>query len=210
MEESGADKAYFIKAYFENLQRRIAFLVELNDEGRKDEALMLCCCYIEALGSRVSSEPERKAQNYCRILSEQGGNELWRLVHPIQLKRQLSLKPLFGNVLGALVPVIDEFGMQLIEPDDVIAKLSPLLDKPQCDWLNNNVFKGSVAYISYEEIRSELVHDISGGSISFSQTFYRGNPVPTLGFEILHASLTEIVRVSREKAVSTNKWWYEH
>lgn len=203
------DKAYFIKSYFEDLQRRIEFLIEFHGMERRDEALMLCCCYIEALGSRSSSEPKSKARNYCNILAENGNNEIWNLIHPMQLKNILSTKPLFKENLGPIALLIDGMGTQLFEPQEVIARLNSVLNEQQLSWLQENIFKGSMAYISYERIRSELVHDITGGSISFSSTTYKGNPVPDLNFEALYSSLLTIVAISRSKAVSTNKWWYE-
>jgi hypothetical protein len=62
MEDKASGKARYIRAYFDDLQGRIAFLGELYGMGRKNEALMLCCCYIEALGSRQSQEPEREGE----------------------------------------------------------------------------------------------------------------------------------------------------
>src|SRR5574341_345917 len=98
-------KAEYIKAYFDDLQSRVAFLAELDDKGRKNEALMLCCCYIEALGSRQSREPDRKAKNYCSVLAEHGNNEIWRLIHPKQLKNVLSANGLFREGVRSLEPL---------------------------------------------------------------------------------------------------------
>jgi hypothetical protein len=209
VDEKTVAKANFIKAYFDDLQSRIAFLPELYEMRRKDEALMLCCCYIEALGSRQSRQPERKAANYCAVLAEQGKNEIWRLIHPKQLRNVLADNGLFKPSLQQLEPVINQVGNELIEPEYMRAKLDPMLNHQQRRWVGNNLFKGTIAYISYERIRSELVHDISGGPISFSETFYKGNPVPELDFDILYASLRHIVASSQELAISRNKWWFE-
>jgi len=66
-----------------------------------------------------------------------------------------------------------------------------------------------MANISYERIRSELVHDISAAPISFGDTSYKGKQVPDLDFEMLYNSLRNLVEVSQERAISTNKWWFE-
>lgn len=210
MDSDATSKAYFIKAYFDNLQKRIAFLRELHAEGRECEALMLCCCYIEALGSRELIGLDLKAKNYCAILSEEGGNEIWRLINPKQLKKVLSTNGLFKEQFNTLEPLIDDFGSQLIDPQELLARLEPSLDGKQRSWLQDNIFKGSMAMISYERIRCELVHDIDADtSISFSETTYKGNPVPKLDFEALYSSLKKVVAASQSKAVSTNKFWYE-
>lgn len=210
MDSDATNKAFFIEAYFDNLQHRIAFLPALNAKGRECEALMLCCCYIEALGSREIAGRDIKAKNYCAILSEEGGNEIWRLIHPKQLKKVLSTNGLFKEQFNTLEPLIDDFGSQLIDPQELLAHLEPSLDGKQRSWLQDNIFKGSVAMISYERIRCELVHDIEAEtSISFGETTYKGNPVPKLDFEALYSSLKKIVAASQKKAVSSNKFWYE-
>jgi hypothetical protein len=206
--DKAAGKARYIAAYFEHLQKRIAFLTELYGMGRKDEALLLCCCYIEALGSRRSGEA-RKAKNYCTILIEEGENPIWGLVHPAQLKDVLADNGLFRSRLEILEPLIDKFGPQLVTPAEVRARLEPSLNAPQQAWFNDCLFKATLANISYERIRSELVHDISGTAISFSKTSYNGEPVPDVDFEMLYASLRAIADKSQKLAVSTNKWWFE-
>ncbi len=210
MDSDATTKAYFIEAYFDKLQERIAFLHELHAEERECEALMLCCCYIEALGSRELTGLDLKAKNYCAILSEEGDNKIWRLIHPKQLKKVLSTNGLFKEQFNTFEPVIDDYGPQLIEPQELLARLEPSLDEKQRSWLQDNIFKGSMAMISYERIRCELVHDIDAEtSISFSETTYNGNPVPILDFEALYSSLKKIVAASQKKAVSSNKFWYE-
>ena len=209
MEDKDSSKSYFIKAYFDDLQSRVAFLAELHAMGRSNEALMLCCCYIEGLGTRASGDPKPKAKNYCSILAQNGGNEIWKLVHPKQLRIWLSSKPLFSDVFGQLEPLIDGFGKQLLDPDEVRARLDALLSEQQQRWLQNNVFRGSLANISYERIRSELVHDISASPLSFSETEHNGNPVPDLDFEMLYSALRKILDSFQERAVSSNRWWYE-
>lgn len=209
MEANTSSNSFFIAAYFNDLQGRVAFLEELHAKGRKSEAMLLCCCYIEALGSRQSPTPEHKAKNYCHILVQHGGNKLWPLVHPSQIKSVLSTNGLFGNVIAALVPVIDSLGRQLLDPNDLCALLDGFLNEQQRSWLLENIFKGSMAYISYKDIRSELVHGISAAPISFSQTQYKGHPVPKINFSLLYASLNNIVNTLACNANISGKWWWE-
>jgi len=210
MDSDGTNQSYFIETYFEALQLRIAFLPELYATGRECEALMLCCCYIEAIGCRESTNPGSKAKNYCAILSEAGGSETWRLIHPRQLKDVLSTNGLFKEQFSTLEPLIDCFGSQLIDPQELLARLDSSLDEKQRSWIQKNIFKGSMAMISYERIRCELVHDIEAdSSISFGKTTYKGNAVPPLDFDAHYSSLKMVVAASQTKAVSTNKFWNE-
>ena len=122
----------------------------------------------------------------------------------------LSTNGLFKEQFSTLEPLIDSFGSQLIDPQELLARLDSSLDETQRSWIQDNIFKGSMAMISYERIRCELVHDIEADSIiSFGETTYKGNAVPILDFEALYASLKNIVAVSQSKAVSTNMFWYE-
>jgi len=64
-----------------------------------------------------------------------------------------------------------------------------------------------MANISYEHIRSELVHDIStAGMISFSETIYNGIPVPAITFELLYSSLRSVLNTIQSNATATNMW----
>ena len=209
MEEKRADKAFFIEAYFDDLEQRIAFLKDLNEGGHRDEALMLCCCYIEALGSRQYHESQRKAKNYSRILEEHGGNDIFALVHPKQLSRVLADQKLFKANLSKLESLIDGFGMELVLQEVVVDTLAPVITDDQASWLEDNLFKGTIAAISYELVRSELVHDISAASITFSETTIKGNPVPDLNFELLYPALWTIFHRLKTQSLETNAWYWE-
>jgi len=97
--KNGADKAFMIGAYFDSLDTKIAFLKQLHQDDHRDEALILCCCYTEALGSQKYPSSDSKAKNYAKILEEEGGNPLFSLVHPRQLVRVLDNIKLFTGDL---------------------------------------------------------------------------------------------------------------
>ena len=192
MLESNPDKAFMIKAYFDDMEMRISFLKDLSNGGHMNEALMLCCCYIEALGSRQYHDSDRKAKNYSKILEEYSGNEIFALIHPKQLKNVLTNKKLFNANFSQIEPIIDRFGNTLIQQKVVADKLLPVITAEQLNWLNDNIFKGTIAAISYERVRSKLVHDISTSNFTFSATEYAGKPVPDLNFSLLYPALSNI------------------
>ena len=209
MNDKDSDKAFMIQAYFDDLEKRIAFLKELYDGDHTDEALMLCCCYIEALGSRQYHDSDRKAKNYYRILEEYSGNELFTLIHPKQLRNVLMNQKLFKANITRIEPIIDGFGKELILQKVVSDSLSPVITEDQVNWLNDNLFKGTMAAISYERVRSELVHDISTSNLTFSETTFHGKPVPDINFELLYPALMNIFRRLKEISLKTNKWCWE-
>lgn len=211
MDSDVKTKAYCIEAYFKHLQELVEFLPKLHAEGRKCEALLLCCCYIEALGSRKLNDLDAKAKNYCTILSEEGDNEIWPLIHPKQLKDVLLTNGLFNEQFSTLERHIDGFDSELIDPKKLLTNLDSSLTGEQRSWFQDNIFKCSMAMISYERIRCQLVHDIEAEtSISFSATKYNGEPVPKLNFKMHYSSLKKIAAASKRKAESTNKLWYEN
>lgn len=207
MTENIADKAFMIQAYYDDLEKRIAFLKELNAGGHKDEALMLCCCYIEALGSRQYHDSDRKAKNYSRVLEEHSGNNLFAFIHPKQLKKVLMNQKFFKANFSKIELIIDDFGNELILQKVVVEKLSSVINKDQLDWLNCNLFKGTIAAISYERVRSELVHDISTSNLTFSQTILNGKPVPDINFNLLYTALLNIFRRQKEISLRTNTFF---
>jgi hypothetical protein len=209
LEENQADKTFFIKAYFDDLEKKIGFLKELKEGSHKDEALMLCCCYIEALGSMQYHQSERKAKNYSMILRESAGNDIFGLVHPKQLKVVLTNQKRFKHNFSAIEPIIDGFANELVSQEIVTKKLSSIISTDQAEWLQNNIFKATIAAISYDVIRSELVHGISTANVTFSQTTFKGNPVPDLNFELLYSALWNIFGRIKKKSLETNKWYWE-
>jgi len=203
------DKAFMIQAYFDDLEKRVAFLQELYDSDHTDEALMLCCCYIEALGSRKYHDSGRKAKNYYRILEKYGGNVLFSLIHPKQLRNVLGSKKLFKQNITQIDPIIDNFGKELVLQKVVSDQLSPVINEDQVNWLNDNLFKGTMAAISYERVRSDLVHDISTSNLTFDETTWEGNSVPDMNFGLLYPALLNIFQNLKESSLKSNKWYWE-
>jgi len=207
--EESDGKAFFIKAYFDDLEQRIACLRELQAAGHENEALMLCCCYIEALGSQRYHQSNRKAKNYCTILVEYGDNALFGLVHPKQAVQVLRTVKLFVNNINAIEAAISTIGKQLCQAQSLLELLRPILTSKQKDWLDNNLYKLTIAAISYERVRSELVHDISAAPVSFSETTYNGNPIPSIDFDLLYVALQSVFAEAKRQSVDANKWYWE-
>jgi len=204
MNNTDSNETFMIRAYFDDLEKRIVFLKELHNGHHRAEALMLCCCYIEALGSRQYNDPNRKAKNYYRILVEFSGNSIFALVHPKQLKNVLKDKKLFKPNIDQIDSIVDGFGKELIPQQEVIDRLAPVVTEKQVTWLNDNLFKGTMATIYYDRVRSDLVHDISTSNLTFSKTTFDGKPVPDMNFELLYPALMNIFDSIKEMSLRTN------
>ncbi len=80
-----------METFFDDLEQRAAFLAELFDGGRQDEALTLCCCYIDGLGGLLYGRScTGSARNFSRILREHGGERELDLISPLGLVRYLE------------------------------------------------------------------------------------------------------------------------
>ncbi len=83
------------------------------------------------------------------------------------------------------------------------------MTKDQTAWLRDNLFKGTIAAISYELVRSKLVHDIEAADVTFNETTINGNPVPDLNFELLYPALLNIFLRLKDKSLEANIWYWE-
>ena len=208
MRDAYPDKSFMIKAYFDDLENRVDFLKELRNRCHRDEALMLCCCYIEALGNRQYQDSNNK-KNFYKILIEFSGNGIFEFVHPKQLKKVLNCQKCFQVNIDQITPIVDGFRKELIPQEKVIHCLAPVATEIQKRWLDESLYKGTMAAIAYEQIRSDLVHGISGSEISFSETTFNGKPVPDINFEMLYTALVNIVNSLKKISLKTNSWYWE-
>lgn len=75
-------KSSFIEAYFADLEEKSRFTLELSENGHRDEALLLCCTYIETLGDFLYWPHQHSRLNFARLLVEHGDVEALALAHP--------------------------------------------------------------------------------------------------------------------------------
>ena len=150
-----------------------------------------------------------KSRNYAQILEEDSGNSLFALVHPKQLRLVLRQAKLLKPVLGKIEAQIDQFGNELQSQPTVLGKLHDSLSKQQESWLRENLFKGTIAAISYDRVRSELVHDVSAGTVTFSESTVNGEPVPDLNFDLLYQALVNIFINVKRISIEANAWYWE-
>ncbi len=202
------DAMFYVDAYFDVIEEKIAFVEKLAQE-RTDEPLLLCCCYIEALGSKKYPKLKQKWKQYASILFDYSENPVFSRIHPDQMFQSLSEKKLFVVSKAAIKNSLQEFGDELPTQEEVTEKLTPLLSVEQNKWLDDNIQKGTIAALSYDWVRSELVHDFSSLNIAFSKSTILGKPVPNLDFQLLHPALVKIVKQLRVESTAAGKFFWE-
>jgi len=192
-----------IDAYLKRIEKRICFLKELHKE-HKEEALTLCCCYIDAFASKEYSESDETAVNFCSMLEKYFQPELCT-IHPKQLKDILSNNGDFDECFSSYAEILDDLS-ETCSKEDMVSKLSHLTNNKQEQWLTNYMYKGSIAYIAYKRIRCGLVHNMSGPEIEFDKIRFNGNPIPRLGFNTFYKALTKMFEDYKNKSISQNEF----
>lgn len=207
-EENQRAKLKSISAFFDNLDMKIKFLVELANSGHRDEAFLLCCCYIDWLGLGFWRN-EGSCFSFVQVLTKYGGEEVLLYIHPKMFEEALAkLRGKWaGLVLKKVLPILQQSRGRVYTQNDMIALLSHKLTTDERTRLKSHLWRGTLAAIVYSWIRSPAVHEFGALDVSFDNTTFQGLQVPTIHFLMLHDCLKRIANVAREKSLSTKKWF---
>lgn len=199
-----------IRAYFDALDSKIKFITHLEEQGRHDEALLLCCSYIEALGTHLYWPSKDSKRNFVRALHDHGGSvaDPLRLVHPVALLRAL---PGPGKSAAAIARTLEprlSAERELLTPANLLSAATPLLDPAALQELERLTWLGTLAAIAYGELRCAFVHRGGGPKfVSFDLSHVNRQPAPDLDFPLLLGALRNVAEAARELSLSTGKWF---
>ncbi len=175
LEEDPAIKREFIRAYFEDLDKKIAFLVKLSEDGHDDEARLLCLVYLDGLANWLHHPDRASGKNFSKALMKYGGNEeLFSLILPKLIDEELpwrsTPKGLETDLKTAMAVLPPE---QAFLPSEFIDRVRPHLAPAHIPWLESEIWRGSIANLVYISLRSPGVHYVGPGhGLSFSSTFW--------------------------------------
>lgn len=202
-------KLQYIRAFFEEMGQRTAFLQELFQNGHRHEALLLCCCYIEGMGNDVYYPDEGSKRNFVRIFEKYSGNELFWYIHPKQLQRGLAdaRSSRLQRVGKKLDDMIAKLERRLYSKNEILESAKPLIDKSELKIVEGNLWRGTFAAIAYDRIRNEAVHRLGATDISFQDTTFNGKPVPDLDFRLLYPALQNVLEAVKEESLKSNNWF---
>ena len=200
----------YMEAYFEDLDRKIAFLGELFHSGHQDEAATLCYVYIDGLGYNLHWPSEKSAFNFVRVLCDHGNQPNLALIHPAGFQRWLSrdtnsakLRTLAINLERHLSSIKGE----LFARPDFSVFLSQWFSAQEVTFLNKELWRGTLAYATYEWLRNPFVHRLRGyGGLSFDGTTYQGKPIPAIQFSQLYEALRAIARHAQQLSETSGKF----
>jgi len=179
------------------LDDKVDFLQTLYKQNRKEEALTLCCVYIEGLAHNIYGAPKnaKSKEYFVKVLLEHGGEESLRLVDPPKLAEALRG---CGEPLVTLARAIEgHFSgspVELFTIDELVAAAHSKLSPDQCELLAKNAWLGTTAALAYKHLRCRLVHQLDSldGLIS-SNTVFRGEPAERISFNTLYAALRRVM-----------------
>ncbi len=207
--EDLAAKKEFIEAFFDELQQRVDLTGKLaRDFG--NEARLLCCCHIEGLGNWLNPNlAGGPARVFVKVVADHGGDPRLLLVLPKRLADSLPWKSaspaVAAEIQGALAALPRD---QAYTESEFLAALPPTTTADALSFVSREVWRGTVASIAYEHIRSSGVHWLGSSSgVSFSGTTHHGTPLETVDYEMLRGALDRILGHAREVSISSGKWF---
>ncbi len=208
MKNNGYDYTKFIEPGFTELEEKTEFLGELFRGRHKDEALTLCCCYIEAAGNKYYTEAYTNQENFVNIIKEFGGEEVLSAIHPIHLKDALPAK---DNQIQLIIEKVEEtlnnLVGQLYTDEELEELCEPHLDISEMETLKRNLWRGTLAAIVYVYIRSELVHRVGATNYHFSNLTFKGAQVAFPDFQLLYSTWGRILSSMKDYSLKTGTWF---
>jgi hypothetical protein len=206
-EENQKEEWAIIQAGFNDLEKRTKLLPKLKKIGFEEEALLLCCCYIEAMGN-LYFRKEGNQHNFYYILKKFGGEEPLIYIHPKQLWIGLiSTKNLRG--IGEKIGItLKGAKKKLYTEEQALTLVANLLNKKEMTKLRSNLWRGTLAVLAYEWFRNPAVHELGGAkSFSFEGTTFKGKPAPVLDFSLLYRGMLNILRNMSEISAKTKTYF---
>lgn len=190
-----------LRDYFRYLDRKVSFLGDLYEDGRKEEALALCCTYIEGLGQRIRGSDSRGSkQRFVETVIDYGNLPYLTLVHPPTLTESLrGCGKEFAAVATILDPHFCGLPIEVRPIEEFVHASSAVLCDDQLGYLRKKIYLGTLAALAYNHFRNPLAHSLhSDNGVVFTETYYRGEPVGRLSFEPLYAALRNILNRAKK------------
>lgn len=208
-EENNQDKIDIIRPFFDVRQKKIDFLLELNDQGHSSEALLLCCCYIDGLASSLYRPCERYSYNFVRVLKEHGESEIFACIHTVQLESFLKSKRAEKkgeSISKKVAGTLDVNKYYLHTKDNMLSIVGEVLEADEKKWLGERLWRGTVAAIIYTEIRCQVIHNLfTIDRLPFENMTFNGKRIRQIDFDFMYPVLQRIFKKAREISLTSGR-----
>lgn len=211
-EEDQKAKREFIGSFFDDFDKKVAYLEELYQSSLRDEARILCSCYIDAIASALYWPDERSNFNYVKSLKEHSGKEIFSHVHPKMLDEAVhKLSKRSGKwttIHTKISETLQRTDKKLYREHEIIDLLTSLLKSLEIKNIKQELWRGTFAAIVYDRFRIEAVHRFGPpDATTFDLTTFQGQPVPGIDFSMVYDCLKSMVACARELSERTGKWF---
>lgn len=209
-EDNRKAKLKFIEIFFNNLESKIAFLDDLYSSKRKEEARVLCSCYIDGLASHLYWPDERSKYNFVRLLNEYCKEEIISSIHPKMLKDALSRMrgKAWQKINDKISEDLQKSRGRFYDDTEMLDILSPLVTGVELEKIKKELWRGTYAAIIYIEMRVPSVHGLgTADGITFDNTTFKGQPIPPIEFPMLYEFIKGIEPELRKLSLNTEKWF---
>ena len=201
-------KREFIDALFEDLHAKIDRLDEFFEQGHHDEAMTLCCVYLDGIANNVYPDSDRSAFNFVQLLREHGEDTELDLISPLALVRWIKdERPTRANVADNVSQALATKMTELRDEDALIGELGKLLTGDDLEYVKKEVWRGSVAYVAYRRLRVPFIHQIRGYSAVVVGSAAGKDEEISVDFRSLHTALKRIARTFHDLSRRKVKWF---
>lgn len=208
MDREKKAKSQFIKAFHDNAEKRINFLVWLDKEQHRQEALTLCLSYIDSFSQWLCWPSSGSGKNFVDAIVNFGGDPIMKLVHPHQAIRSFeTMKPSWQQISHKIKEVFLGSENELISKDDFLKKMDSILTNEESNNLKSEWWRGTLAATAYYFLRNPSIHNFGASELSFSGTLCQGKTISGMGFRQLFNIVKNIHNELRRRSESNVQWF---
>src|SRR5688572_21073600 len=196
-----------IRAGFTQWRKQLNFVRELFEAGHIPEARILTVVYLDGLSNWLHPESRSLGLNFTRTLMRYGGAPVFSLILPDLIiknhEQGLKRNPTFDMIATFILnlPLHETYTV-----DEFSALAAKHLSEPALSKLKSIMYKGTIAYEVYGELRSPNVHHLgSFAGFIFSDHIYHGEPLPIVNFDMLYAALQRIFNHAEKSALELGR-----
>jgi hypothetical protein len=209
MRDNATAKREFIRAFFDDAEKRAKYLLDLNAKSRANEASTLCLVYMDSFSQWLFCPRSRVGQNFVEALVTYGGDAEFALVHPLALIRALeAMKDPWRTLAARLKSLFPGPPYSLFSQADFLTQLSLSFNPSDTKLLKVEIWRGLIASVVYTHLRNPSIHSFrSAAEVSFDETMYQDQPVQSITFLRLHDALMKLIAEVRERSMANNQWF---
>lgn len=185
-----------LSTFCDGWSRRIRSLVDLAEKGYADESLVLCCCYIEAVGRWFCRYESDGKKVFAVTLLRYGRNEVFGRLNPMRLLGAVRRKEdalQWDGILKKLKPSLGNFQDRFHPREEIIPICRSVLSGSEFALLETVLWTGTLAAAAHDITLCDGVHNGS---------FAMRNGDVTLDFRLFHPALLHLFDRAKEMVMA--------